>query len=568
MTVTNQTGHKRRLSRIGYSLSAKLMVLMVTAMIAIFALLGYLNIRQHRRDLEAATLLSAERMSDLIKQSTSYHMLRNDRQALYRMINDMSQQPGVARIRIINKEGRISFSTDTAEVNTFVDKNAEACFGCHAQTQPLAKLNRPDRFRIYKPNGHRVLAIITPIENQPSCSTAACHAHSADQQVLGVLDTHLSLQRADASLAQGRNLMLVYTGIAVLLVCTATGLFVWRFVHLPVTNLKNATERLRHGELGLQLQVHSRDELGDLHDSFNQMSRQLQEARQEVDEWTRTLEGRVEDKTRDLRRAHEQMLQSEKMASIGKLAATVAHEINNPLSGILTYAKLLRKWTSRQPWDVERQKEVASSLELIESESRRCGEIVKNLLTFSRSAPMNLQWTDVNLILERCIRLVHHQLELNNVVACIDAQPELPKLYCDSAQIEQLILALVMNAIDALPHGGNLKLRSRWHGAEVQLQVADDGVGIPPHQISSLFEPFFTTKESGHGVGLGLAISKGIVERHHGQIEVDSAPGRGTTFTITLPIDMGEAGQQKQNSRSSDPNTDIELVAESKVTGR
>src|SRR5581483_621559 len=238
---------------------------------------------------------------------------------------------------------------------------------------------------------------------------------------------------------------------------------------------------------------------------------------------------------------------------IGKLAATVAHEINNPLSGILTYAKLLRKWTSRQPWDVERQKEVASSLELIESESRRCGEIVKNLLTFSRSAPMNLQWTDVNLILERCIRLVHHQLELNNVVACIDAQPELPKLYCDSAQIEQLILALVMNAIDALPHGGNLKLRSRWHGAEVQLQVADDGVGIPPHQISSLFEPFFTTKESGHGVGLGLAISKGIVERHHGQIEVDSAPGRGTTFTITLPIDMGEAGQQKQNSRSSDP---------------
>jgi two-component system NtrC family sensor kinase len=565
MTAVNESGHARRLSRLGRSLSAKLIVLLVMAMIPIFALLGFLNIRQHRRDLEAATLLSAERMSDTIKHSTAYHMLRNDRQALYRTINDMSGEPGVARIRIINSEGRISFSTDTSEVNTLVDKNAEACFGCHAQAQPLIKLNRPDRFRIYNPDGHRVLAIIAPIENQPSCSTAACHAHSADQQVLGVLDTHLSLQRADASLAQGRTLMLVYTFVAVLLVGTITGLFVWRFVHLPVTSLKSATERLRHGELGLQLPVHSRDELGELHDSFNQMSRQLQEAREEVDEWTRMLEGRVEDKTRDLKRAHQQMVQAEKMASIGKLAATVAHEINNPLSGILTYAKLLRKWISRQPWDAERQREVASSLELIESESRRCGEIVKGLLTFSRSAPMNLQWTDVNVILDRCVRLVQHKLELNNVVATIDADADLPKVYCDAAQLEQLILALVMNAIDAMPHGGNLTLRSRWRGAEVQLHVQDDGVGIPPPLIASLFEPFFTTKESGHGVGLGLAISKGIVERHHGCIDVDSAPGRGTTFTITLPIDMGEAGQQKQDIRSRDAKPDLALLADVKA---
>jgi len=566
MTSGDESGHARRLSRLSRSLSTKLIVLLVTTMVVIFALLGYLNIRQHRRDLEAATLLSAERMSELIKHSTSYHMLRNDRPALYRMINDMSEQPGVARIRIINSEGKISFSTDTSEVDTFVDKSAEACFGCHAQAQPLTKLNRPDRFRIYKPNGHRVLAIITPIENQPSCSTAACHAHTADQQVLGVLDTHLSLQVADASIARGSNLMLVYTFVAVLLVSTISGLFVWRVVHLPVATLKSATERLRKGELGLQLPVLSRDELGELHQSFNQMSRQLQAAHEEVDEWTRTLEGRVEDKTRDLKRAHEQMLQAEKMASIGKLAATVAHEINNPLSGILTYAKLLRKWTSRQPWDAERQKEVTNSLELIESESRRCGEIVKNLLTFSRSAPMNLQWTDINPILERCIRLVQHQLDLNNIVASFEADAELPKIYCDAAQMEQVILALVMNAIDALPHGGNIRLRSAWRGGEIQLQVQDDGVGITPQQLGNLFEPFFTTKESGHGVGLGLAISKGIVERHQGHIAVESTPGRGTTFTVTLPLDMGEAVQQQNSaSRNRSATQEVELVAESKA---
>ncbi|MBV9276995.1 MAG: hypothetical protein JOZ97_02050, partial [Candidatus Eremiobacteraeota bacterium] len=225
----------------------------------------------------------------------------------------------------------------------------------------------------------------------------------------------------------------------------------------------------------------------------------------------------------------------------------------------------LKKWTTRQPWDSERQKEVAGSLELIESESRRCGEIVKNLLTFSRSAPMNLQWTDTNLILERCIRLVQHQLELNNVAAMIDAEADLPKVYCDSAQMEQLLLALVMNAIDAMPHGGNLKLSSRWRGPEVHLQVQDDGMGIAANQIDNLFEPFFTTKESGHGVGLGLAISKGIVERHHGRIDVESTPGRGTTFTITLPIDMGDALQQKKEPRSRDASAAFELVAEGKA---
>jgi len=528
-----------RWRRLGHTLSARLIVLLLAGMVVIFALLGYLNIRLHRRHLEAASLASAERMSDVIQHATTYHMLRNDREALYQSITTMASEPGVVRIRIFNQEGRISFSSDASEVNTYVDKRGEACYACHAQAQPLTKLNRPDRFRIFKPNGHRVLGIITPIENQPSCSTAACHAHPAEQQVLGVLDTNVSLARADADLKESSVRMLAYTLFAVVLIAVVSGIFVWRVVHIPVKKLTAGTNRLARGELGYQLNIVSRDELGELALSFNQMSRQLREAREEADDWAQTLEARVEDKTRELKHAHQAVMQSEKMASIGKLAATVAHEINNPLAGILTYAKLLRKWLDRDGWSAERRDEVRGSLELIECESRRCGEIVRNLLTFSRSSPMNLQWVDLNQVIDRCVRLVQHQTELNNVQLQPQMAEELPQVQCDAAQIEQLLLALIMNAVDALPHGGNLWVRSRMvpEIGAVQLEVQDDGVGIPESILPNLFEPFFTTKEKGHGVGLGLAISKGIVERHRGRIDVDSKPGQGTRFTITLPVD-------------------------------
>jgi len=175
----------------------------------------------------------------------------------------------------------------------------------------------------------------------------------------------------------------------------------------------------------------------------------------------------------------------------------------------------------------------------VESESKRCGDLVKNLLMFSRSAPMNLEWADVNQVVDRCIRLVQHHLDLGNVQLQVETASDLPLLHCDPAQVEQVLLALVMNAIDAMPRGGNLMVRTRSlpQSRQIEIQVRDDGVGIPPDLLPRLFEPFLTTKETGKGVGLGLAISKTIVERHGGVIEVESQPGRGTTFYIFLPVD-------------------------------
>lgn len=528
--------------RLTHSISAKLISLLLLVMLGIFGLLGYLNIRLHRQHLEAATLASAERVSDVIKRSTSYYMLRNNREGLYHAMATMADEPGMVRVRIFDREGNISYSSDPSEVGHAVDKSAEACYGCHAQSQSLEHLNRPDRFRIYRDaSGQRILGVITPIENQPSCSNAVCHAHPASQKILGVLDTNLSLAKTDAQLAQSSWRMLAYTMFALLDISLLTWLFVWRLVGQPLKHLKDGTSELADGNLGYQLEVDSTDEAGELASSFNRMSLQLRAANEEIVAWAKTLEDRVDQKTRELKRAHEHVLHVEKMATIGKMAAVVAHEINNPLSGILTYAKLLKKWIQRGEAETSKKNDAEQCLDLIADESRRCGDLVKNLLTFSHTSPMNVQTTDLNTVVDRSVRLVAHQLELNGVELHLDLPSNLPAIQCDPGQIEQVLLALIMNAIDAMPRGGNLWVSTRMgeESDELAIEVRDDGSGIPPEILPHIFEPFLTTKETGKSVGLGLAVSQNIIEGHRGRVDVHSEVGKGTTFTVTLPVEGG-----------------------------
>ncbi len=544
MRETDPIRGDKRSMRLAPGISAKLIGSLLVVMVAIFGLLGYFNIQLHRRDLETATLESAERVSDVISRSTAYYMLRNDREGLYHSIQAIAAEPGMVKVRIFDQEGRIGYSTDATEVSHVLDKKAEACYGCHTQSQPLALLNRPDRFRIYhNAGGQHILGIITPIENQPSCSNADCHAHPASQHVLGVLDTDLSLAKADTELAASSVHMFFYTAGAMLIVAVLSWLFVWQVVAIPINALKRGTEHLSQGELGYQIEAQSTDEVGDLARSFNSMSLQLHRANEEILNWTKTLEDRVEQKTTELKHAYEHLLHVERMASIGKMAAVVAHEVNNPLSGILTYAKLLRKWVSSGQAEDEKRKETIECLELIAAESRRCGDLIRNLLSLSRTAPMNVQMTNLHEVIDRCLLLVRHQLELSGVELQLTLAPNLPLAPCDPAQIEQVLLALIMNAIDAMPRGGTLWIETRLTHAEkeIEIKVRDDGIGIAPDVLPHIFEPFLTTKESGHGVGLGLAIARGIMERHKGDIAVMSELGKGTTFTLSLPVQAGEA---------------------------
>ncbi len=531
--VAPQSGWFRRLS---HSISAKLMISIFFVLTIILGLFGYFSIQDQRKHLEEAARFAAERQSDVLRRSASRYMLNNDRTGLYELMMNMADQRDMVRIRIMNPQGVISYSTAPAEVGAMVDKSAEACYACHEKSKPLARLNRSDRFRVYRADGTRVLGVITPIENEPACANASCHAHPAGTQILGVLDTNISLAKVDQGLAHEQREMAAATGVALIAVLFLSWLFICVVVRDPLRELKAGTERIARGDLGHHIAVRSQDEAGELAESFNEMSSRLQVAQAEITAWARTLEERVDEKTRELKQAHQRMLHVEKMATIGKMAAVVAHEINNPLSGILTYSRVVKRWIEKNTQATPKQEEMRSSLDLVASESKRCGDLVHNLLSFSRVSPINLTWCDLNEVIERCIKLVQHKLDIAGIQLNLDLAADLPPAHCDPAQIEQVVLAMVINAIDAMPQEGNLWISTRAVGESMELIIRDDGMGIPEEHMSHIFEPFYTTKESG-GSGLGLAISQNIVERHGGQIEVKSTVGRGTTFNIVLPID-------------------------------
>jgi two-component system NtrC family sensor kinase len=525
--------------RITHSLAVKLTACVVGGMTLLFSIYGYWNLRLWRQSQQEIIYQGADGISDTIRRSIRYSMLRNQREEVFHIIKTIGHENGISRIRIFNKEGQISFSTDEREVGQFVDKKAEACYACHAQAQPLTRLDRPDRMRVYTArDGTRVLGLIRPIENEADCSNAACHAHTGSSQVLGVLDTNVSLAAADLTVAQHQGQLVIFTAVSILIVSLFSAWLIWVTVHKPVRRLTEGTRHVAQGDLDYLLPETSQDEIGSLAVSFNRMTQELKKARAENLQWTQTLEDRVRQKSGELERAYRSLMQSEKMASLGKLAAVVAHEINNPLAGILTYSKLLSRMADKGFSENQRLSEAKNFLQIIEGESRRCGGIVKNLLTFARQTPINPQKNALNEIVERCLLLIGHQMALQNIELEKSLEPRLPPLHCDAGQVQQALLVILMNAVEAMPQGGRLSVQSAYDPARRlgRVVVTDEGPGIPPEVLSHIFEPFFSTKsEEGRGTGLGLAIALGIVQQHGGNIEVVSTPQKGTAFTVLLP---------------------------------
>jgi two-component system NtrC family sensor kinase len=273
------------------------------------------------------------------------------------------------------------------------------------------------------------------------------------------------------------------------------------------------------------------------------MRQRLQLAVAEINDSRQQLETRVRERTAQLEAAQRKLVQTDRLASLGQLAASVAHEINNPLSGVLNLSMLMQRILTDEGIPPGRLVEFRGYLADVSHETARAGRIVSDMLAFSRRSAPRRGDEDLNAIIRKTLTLVDHKLRLLNVEITLDLAASLPPVPCDASQVQQVVLNLVLNAAEAMADGGRITLSTRAFPGEntAQLSVTDGGTGIPPEMLSRIFDPFFTTKEEGTGVGLGLAVVYGIVRAHGGDIEVESTPGVGTCFRIALPLTLAGA---------------------------
>ena len=473
-------------------------------------------------------------MSETVSASIRHAMLKDERGDAYAIIDNIGRQAQIAHVRIFNKEGRITFSTVPGERGQLVDKRAEGCSACHSENESLTVPIDALRARIYEGRQGRVLSMVTPIRSSPDCTTSACHAHPREKAVVGVLDLGVSLAPVDRDLVAFRRVSLLVTALLALLLGAVFWWVAKARVVRPVEALVQATRRVAHDELETEIHVDAKGELGLLAASFNEMIRSLRRVEGELQSLNEQLEAKVEERTGELRAAQDTLVRTEKLSSLGKLSASIAHEINNPLAGILTFAKLMIRTIEHGPVGEAERRTLVKQLALVQRETERCTAIVRNLLDFARERPLQLKNVDVNHVVEEVFSLVTNQTAILGVEVSKDLA-RVPMVEADFGQLRQAFINIVINGIEAIGKGGHLKVSTRplpeENGVEIVFQ--DDGPGIPPELMQKIFDPFFTTKEK--GTGLGLSVVYGIVERHKGHVSVESEPGKGTRFTIRLP---------------------------------
>jgi two-component system, NtrC family, sensor kinase len=519
--------------RILESVAGKVGMLVVASLVGFFGLATWYNLRVQEQASTHLLVLNGAQLADVVARSIREAMLRNDRAAIDSAIATLSGQREIERIRIIDKEGKVAYSSAKTEVGTVIDTRQEQCVTCHIQPTPPTSLSTAQMVRRTSLSGHRVLGITHIISNAPDCAEAPCHVHPTTQRLLGVLDVALRLDPYEEARKRNAIQLLVASLLGILLASVVSVVAVRRMVHTPVRAMIKSARALAHGDHSVRVPELTRDELGVLAHTFNLMSRDLEKAHSELLEWAQTLENRVEQKTDELERAQEQILQVEKLASLGRLAAVVAHEINNPLSSVVTYAKILLRRIGVREASPEGDQN-AQYLESIASEASRCGEIVAQLLSFARHRGGEFTPVLLSSVVEKSVFLVNHKLEMANVEV-VQELTDLPSLKADAGQLQQALMALLINACEAMDKGGTITLRTKtWDKGQV-LEVEDTGPGMPPDVADKAFEPFFTTKSATSGVGLGLSVVYGIVRRHGGTIDLKTAPGKGCRFTIRLP---------------------------------
>lgn len=381
----------------------------------------------------------------------------------------------------------------------------------------------------------------------------------AVRETIGWMELGLTTERVTQDIADAK-MAAILLALLVVITTIVMVIFIVSAVTKPITELVEATDLISRGDLSTKVEIDQRDEIGHLASTFNRMIESLKQSRDEIEQYNRTLEEKIIERTQQLEEAQAQLVQSEKLSAIGQLAAGVAHELNNPLGGILGYAQFTLEKLRKNVPDKTTLKEVQSYIRYvgdIEVQARRCKTIVQNLLRFSRSSRVTeFEEVNVNKVIQETVQFIEHQLKISQLTIDVHLKEDLPVIVGNAGQLQQVFTNLLINAMHASEPDTTLTVTTRFSpalgefGGAIELDFADEGKGIPEENLNKIFEPFFTTKDVGKGTGLGLSVSYGIIKEHGGEISVKSTVGKGTTFTIVLPVQKSPVPSDKARENS------------------
>ena len=479
--------------------------------------------------------------------NAEYGVILESTMELDNLIKGVARANDIIYVKVLASDGRV-----LAETGSEAYANAKISDNSSDKTETTGKYGKTDYIAA---NGSKFMELSYPVEtvrqsvsreNLGSVYDYSGGEDSYVREVIGEVRVGLTYSNLSREVTKSQTASTLLTFIVVLSAIILMTAFV-RIITRPIESLVEVTDQISKGDLTKTMDINRNDEIGLLATSFNRMIESLKKSQDEIEEYNRNLEEKIIERTRELEEAQTQLIQSEKMVAIGQLAAGVAHELNNPLGGILGYAQFTLEKIQNKCSDNISDKDIESYkryLRDIEAQSRRCKAIVQNLLKFSRtSQTVEFDDVDINAVVEDTLTFVEHQLMMNQITLVKNLDPGLPKIKGHPSQLQQVFTNIIINAMHASNPGTEIVLNTRFapplgeFPGAVEIAVVDTGKGIREEHLKKIFEPFFTTKEVGKGTGLGLSVSYGIIKEHGGEIRVKSKLGEGTTFTVIIPVE-------------------------------